>query len=195
MTKAVFLDRDGVLVSLVYHPASGQYEPPHAVTEFSLCPGVVPALCRLRAAGYALILVSNQPDYAKGKATREALDAVHRAFIAAVSESGVDFAACYYCYHHPAAVVPALRQACRCRKPGTLFVEEAHRKFDLVLPQSWFIGDSDVDIQCGRRSGMQTIMIENPHSAQRRPGERADVHVADLSAAAAVVCAAAVSGR
>jgi len=69
MKKAVFLDRDGVLNKLVLNPATGEFEPPHSAEDLVLFPDVIESLRIIQDAGFELFLVSNQPDYAKGKTT------------------------------------------------------------------------------------------------------------------------------
>ena len=71
--RAVFLDRDGVINQNVFNPATGEYEAPLIVQDFALVPGVQKALLRLQTAGFLLFLVSNQPNYAKGKSTLSAI--------------------------------------------------------------------------------------------------------------------------
>ena len=69
--RAVFLDRDGVINELVLNPATGEYEPPHSPDDMTLFPWVINSLKVLRESGFELFMVSNQPDYAKGKTTFE----------------------------------------------------------------------------------------------------------------------------
>ena len=67
MKPAVFLDRDGVINELILNPVSGEFEPPRSPGDLVVVSGAIQALCSLRDAGFELFLVSNQPDYAKGK--------------------------------------------------------------------------------------------------------------------------------
>src|ERR1039458_8963226 len=97
--RAVFLDRDGVLNRNVLNPATGEYESPGRPEEFHFVSGVFPALLRLQEAGYLLFLVSNQPNYAKGKNTLEELHAVQALVLAGLNHAGIRFAAFYYCFH------------------------------------------------------------------------------------------------
>ena len=77
MKKTVFLDRDGVLNEVVFNPVTGEYEPPHTSDDLVLFPNVIDSLRILKEAGFVLFLISNQPDYAKGKTTLENIHAVH----------------------------------------------------------------------------------------------------------------------
>src|SRR5659263_300412 len=101
MVDAVFLDRDGVLNELILNPATGEDEPPHGIEDMKLFPYVIECLGKLRNAGYDLFLVSNQPDYAKGKTTLETLENVHKIFDQLLTSRGIYFKEYYYCYHHP----------------------------------------------------------------------------------------------
>ncbi len=73
MNKAVFLDRDGVINKLVFNSERNEFEPPHSVEDFILYSGVLPFLKKLQENDFLLFIVSNQPDYAKGKTTLENL--------------------------------------------------------------------------------------------------------------------------
>ncbi len=125
MAEAVFLDRDGVLNRLVLNPATGEYEPPHRIEDMELFPYVIESLGKIQELGYELFLVSNQPDYAKGKTTLEALEKVHRKFDGLLTSQGICFREYYYCYHHPQGIVPEYSYECICRKPKPFFLFKA----------------------------------------------------------------------
>lgn len=132
---AVFLDRDGTLVV-----EKGYLSRPE---EVELLPGVVPALRRLRAAGYALIVVSNQAGVGRGiYSLRQAYDTMARLRLLLRVE-GVELDAIYFCPHHPDA-------GCRCRKPGTELLEQAARHQGLALRHSVMIGDKAIDAAAGQ---------------------------------------------
>ena len=177
MKKAIFLDRDGVLNELVLNPATGEYEPPHSSDDLIILPDVTDSLRILQIAGFELFLVSNQPDYAKGKTTLENIHSVHARFDQILTSMGIHFRDYYYCYHHPNGVVPEYSFACECRKPKPYFLLKAAQDYGIDLENSWMIGDRDSDIECGNAAGTQTIMIEEPHSSGLRgishPGDRA----------------------
>lgn len=169
MERAVFLDRDGVLNRLVLNPKTGDFESPHHPRDMELYPWTLPSLKTLRAMGYLLFLVSNQPSYAKGKTTIENIHAIHGLLHRRLAENGIDFAEYYYCYHHPEGVIPGLTCVCECRKPGIFFLREADRKYRLNTVDSWFIGDRDSDILCGKNFGVRTILINgNKRSGAHR---------------------------
>ena len=170
--KALFLDRDGVLDELVHHADTGEWEAPRSASEMRLLPGVGAALRGAAAAGWMIFVVSNQPDAAKGKTTRESLDAAHRRLLELLPDASVtEF---FYCFHRA-------EDRCRCRKPQPYFLQEAARKYDIDLNGSWFVGDVATDVDCGRRAGTHTAMLLYEPSASKRGDQVADVVCIDLA--------------
>lgn len=157
--KAVFLDRDGVLNPTVLNPATGRMESPLNPSDFRLCDGVIPALLRLQRAGYLLILVSNQPNFALGKSSLDTLNAIHHELATDLLYAGVHFTRFCYCLHHPKGVTSGYSGLCVCRKPSPWFLLRARDDFHLSLADSWMIGDQPTDIQCGKAAGVRTIHI------------------------------------
>ncbi|MCY3020051.1 MAG: HAD-IIIA family hydrolase [Planctomycetota bacterium] len=168
--RAVFLDRDGVLNELALNPNTGEYESPHLPADLKMLPGAVAAVRRLQDAGFLVFIVSNQPSFAKGKATLENIGIIADTVDRALRACAVTITHAYYCYHHPQGTVPGYAIPCECRKPGIKSLLEARDRFGVDLAQSWMIGDQDSDIECGRRAGCRTVMITNPLSAYRRAG-------------------------
>lgn len=187
MKKAVFLDRDGVLNELVLNPATGEYEPPHFPDDLLLFPDVIESLRILQVAGFELFLVSNQPDYAKGKTTLEMIHAVHTRLNQILTSERIHFREYYYCYHHPNGIVPEYSFACKCRKPNPLFLLKAARDYSIDLENSWMIGDRDSDIECGKAAGTRTIMIEGLHSSKLSRSSRPDKKAANLKDALTII--------
>jgi D-glycero-D-manno-heptose 1,7-bisphosphate phosphatase len=184
---AVFLDRDGTLNELALNPHTQEWESPHRVEELRLVPDLGAALDLLK--GYALFVVSNQPSAAKGKCSLADLAAVHQAVAEGLRAVGATVEHYYYCYHHPQGTALGLGVACECRKPGTLSPRQAARDYGVDLSRSWFIGDQDFDVRCGRDAGCRSIVIEDPRSAHKRGQEKADFKAASLLQAARIVAA------
>ncbi len=180
MKRAIFLDRDGVLNRNVWNPATGAYESPLTPEQFELLPNVIPALQLLQSCGFELFLVSNQPNHAKGKASMAILDAIHAEFLRSITFHNITFAACYYCFHHP-----AFTGICVCRKPSPYFLHQAQDTFDLDLAQSWMIGDRESDMACGQAAGTRTIQIGETAMPQRT----ANLRLPDLWSAANYIAA------
>jgi D-glycero-D-manno-heptose 1,7-bisphosphate phosphatase len=189
----VFLDRDGVLVALVWDEDDAAFEAPSRPDDVTLLPGAAEAIASLRAAGYTTVVVSNQPAAAKRKASRADLDEVHARVVTLLAEAGTRIDDYRYCLHHPQGLDPDLTERCGCRKPepGMLVSAAAARGID--LPSSWMIGDADRDVEAGRRVGCKTILIANPHSRHRRSDGHADYCVATISEAAAIVISGALT--
>jgi D-glycero-D-manno-heptose 1,7-bisphosphate phosphatase len=171
VNKALFLDRDGVIDALVRHD-DGEWGAPLRPEHVQLLPGAVDALRRAAADGWLLFVITNQPDAAKGKTTQASLHAVHEEILRQLGGAPMvtEF---FYCFHRA-------EDLCACRKPSPYFVEHAARYHGVDLAQSWFAGDADTDIECGRRAGCRTALIEYEHSKHRRPGRTADLTCDDL---------------
>jgi len=184
MKNAVFLDRDGVINPLVYNPITSEYESPHYPEDFSVYPNVLKALKKLKDQGYILFVVSNQPSYAKGKTTLEYIQAIGKLLADYLEENDVQIEKYYYCYHHPDGDTANYSRRCECRKPGTLFLEEAIRQYNLNPDECWFIGDCDTDIMCGKAMGVRTILIENKHSTKKAGNETPNEYASDIHEAA-----------
>jgi D-glycero-D-manno-heptose 1,7-bisphosphate phosphatase len=156
---AVFLDRDGVLVEEILYPHTGEREAPLAPEDVRLLPGVAPALRRLSEAGYALVVISNQGGYAKGKTSLRALWLAHERFLALLAEQGVKLDGCYYSYGHPDGKVPHFSGPSLDRKPGPYNIFIAAAQLDLDLQGSWMVGDREADIACARAASLRPILI------------------------------------
>jgi D-glycero-D-manno-heptose 1,7-bisphosphate phosphatase len=171
MTKlrpAVLLDRDGVLNRVFVR--GGVTHPPEHPGEFELLPGVPEALARLDEAGLALVVVTNQPDVARGRQSWERVEALND-----LVRDRLPVLEVLTCCHDTA-------DGCGCRKPRPGLLLEAARWFDLDLPRSFMVGDRWSDVEAGRAAGCRTVLIETPNSGRSwcQPDHRAT----DLPAAA-----------
>jgi D-glycero-D-manno-heptose 1,7-bisphosphate phosphatase len=186
--EAVFLDRDGVIVELVWDDEDGSYEGPNVKEDVHLIRGASEAIRRIRSLDYRTVVVSNQPGAAKGKASRDELLGAHAQVVRQLAESGVEIDEYRYCLHHPDALDPEFSEACECRKPMPGMLLEAAAALDIDLSRSWMIGDSDSDAEAGRRAGCRTILVEYPQSAHRRQvGKYVDYRARDVSHAVDIV--------
>ncbi|HEX3470597.1 MAG TPA: HAD family hydrolase [Silvibacterium sp.] len=157
--RAVFLDRDGVINRNALNPATGEYESPLTEADFEFAPGVFEAMQVLRAAGFLLFLVSNQPNYAKGKSSLRTLNSIHEKLLSGLKLAGIEFADFYYCFHHPQGSVVGYSRRCECRKPSPYFLLKAQAEFDVDLRRSWMVGDRQTDVECGIAAGTKAILI------------------------------------
>lgn len=153
MKAAVFLDRDGVLVEDVGLLTRAE--------ELRVLPGVPAALSRLRQAGFALVVITNQPVVARGLARESDVQAVHHSLEASLLAAGAPrLDAWYYCPHHPKAEVLAYRVICDCRKPRPGMLRQAARDLGLDLAASFMVGDRITDIAAGASAGCRTVLVE-----------------------------------
>jgi D-glycero-D-manno-heptose 1,7-bisphosphate phosphatase len=183
-----FVDRDGVLNDLVPDPETGVPESPTRPHDVRLLNGVSEALGLLRKFGL-VVVISNQPNAAKGKSSLDQLRRVHEEVERQLSAAGVGVDAYRYCFHHPDGSDPDLGRVCSCRKPepGLIFDAAAELKRP-DLARSWVIGDSDIDIEAGRRAGCRTMLIDQPLSSHRRSGRiEPDARAANLAEATAMI--------
>lgn len=174
-TRAVFLDRDGVLIEDTGYP-----DDPDTI---SLLPGVGAGLRLLRKAGWRLIVVSNQSGIARGKFPLERLHAIHDRLRELLAQEGVELDALYFCPHHPQGIAEPFNLNCDHRKPEPGMLCSAAAVFGLVLPDCWMVGDKESDIQAAHRAGCQAILLGSGATAAQRC-------CANLEEAATVIVAA-----
>jgi D-glycero-D-manno-heptose 1,7-bisphosphate phosphatase len=161
MTRpAVFLDRDGTLVADVPYL--------HDPARLVLLPGVG-ELAALAAAGYALVVVTNQAGVARGFYDEAAVAAVHRRLRRLLAGVGVRLDAVLYCPHHPEGTVPAYARACRDRKPGPGMLEAAAARLGLDLAASYMIGNHPTDVGAAAAAGVTPLYVTTGQAAGRPP--------------------------
>ncbi|MBV8925126.1 MAG: HAD-IIIA family hydrolase [Bradyrhizobium sp.] len=182
---AIFLDRDGVLVEEIFYPRTGEREAPLAPEDVRLLPGVAPALRHLAAADYALVVISNQAGYAKGKASLRALWLAHERFVALLAEQDAKLDGCYYSYGHPDGIVPHFSGPSLDRKPGPYNVFIAAAQLDLDRQGSWMVGDRQTDVACAHAAGLRPILITSCGKASGHDGDL--IRAPDLPSAAEII--------
>jgi D-glycero-D-manno-heptose 1,7-bisphosphate phosphatase len=147
---------------------NGKATAPFRLDELQILPGVPEALAALRAAGFQLIVVTNQPDVARGHAERAHVDAIHALMRARLPLDDIRV-----CYHDD-------RDGCACRKPHPGMIYAAAVEREIQLARSFLVGDRWRDIGAGKAAGCTTILV-NAFPAETRV--EPDVEVRDLSAA------------
>jgi len=162
-TKAVFLDRDGVVNELVYFPEQGIIDSPFIAGQFRLCRGVPRAIKKFQRAGYKVIIVSNQPGIAKGHMTLKDFKQITNTMKTQLCAEDVLLDGEYYCLHHPEARIARYRADCACRKPKPGMIYQAARDMEIDVAESWFIGDNLTDMLAGRNAGCRTLLIARMH--------------------------------
>ena len=166
--RAVFLDRDGVLNRALVR--DGKPYPPGTLDELEILPGVPEALTALRAAGYLLVVVTNQPDVARGKQRREVVEAINARLGAALPLK--DILVCYEDGDDSPRRKP---------NPGLLF--EAAHGHQIDLGASFMVGDRWKDVEAGRRAGCRTIFLDLGYD-EPKPSPPADHTTESLPSAA-----------
>lgn len=150
--RAIFLDRDGTLVHARHYPTRPE--------DLELYEGLGAELRTLQAAGFRLIVVTNQSGIARGLFTQADLRRMHDHLRTELARDGVRLDGIYHCPHHVEGSVPELAIACDCRKPQPGLLQRAARDLDLDLASSWMIGDILDDMEAGKRTGCHTILVD-----------------------------------
>jgi D-glycero-D-manno-heptose 1,7-bisphosphate phosphatase len=176
--RAVFLDKDGTLIEDVPYNVDPR--------RIRLAKGAAEGLPRLHAAGFRLIVISNQSGVARGFFDEEALGGVRDRLRELLADLGVPLAGFYYCPHHPEGSVPRYALACTCRKPEPGMILAAAREHGIAPEHSWFIGDILDDVEAGHRAGCRAILLDvgNETEWKLSPIRSPEARCADLAEAA-----------
>jgi D-glycero-D-manno-heptose 1,7-bisphosphate phosphatase len=149
----IVLDRDGVLNRLLDKPAEPRPDSPMRPSEVEVFPWVPAVLRELTAAGFGLVIASNQPAAAKGKTTHAELEAVHAEVLRVATANGGVVLSSHLCFHRA-------EDGCACRKPATGLLEEAFaRHATFTRGRSWMVGDRVPDILAGSAFGLLTAYL------------------------------------
>lgn len=142
--KALFLDRDGVIVE--YVPYLGKVE------DVIIPQGAVEALRKWQEADYQLVIVTNQSGISRGYFSREDVDLIHQKIRNEYAKGGVKFTDILLCPHQP-------KDNCICRKPSPYLIKQYAQEFNIILEKSFFIGDADSDLECAINAKCHPILI------------------------------------
>lgn len=164
---AVFLDRDGVLNAA--YVRDGKPFPPRNLAEFRLLPGVIEACQSLDSMGYLLVVITNQPDIARGSQTLDQVQLMHSFLLNRLPLTEI-----VICPHDDT-------DDCRCRKPKPGMLLEAANRLHIDLTRSFCVGDRWRDIEAARRAGVRGIHVACEYDEQQVVG--ADAVVSSLEAA------------
>jgi D-glycero-D-manno-heptose 1,7-bisphosphate phosphatase len=144
--KAVFFDRDGVIN--VAKILNGRPHPPENLSELVITPSAKEVIYKLKNAGFKIIVITNQPDVARGLVTREQVEEINNYLMSRLS---IDIFK--VCYHDDV-------DKCECRKPLPGLIIESAKEYNLDLKHSYVIGDRWKDIAAGEAVGCKTIFID-----------------------------------
>ena len=171
MRRAVFLDRDGVINRAIVH--DGRPYPPASLAEVEVLPGVSDALGVLHDKGFMLIVVTNQPDVARGTTKKDTVEKIHASLAAELKID--EFRVCYH----------DNEDRCDCRKPKAGALIAASKKHGVDLGGSYMVGDRWRDIQAGQAAGCKTIFID--YGYQEKQPKSPDYRCSSLTEAAAFI--------
>jgi len=175
-TRAVFLDRDGVInedLDFVWE-----------AEKLRILPNVGRAIARLNEHGFTVVVVTNQSGVARGMYTLDDVDRFHRALSESLATSGAHIDGYYACPHHPEGTVPEFALTCDCRKPEPGLLHRAQQELDIDLASSYVVGDSARDIEAGRACGCTTVFVGGRVEAARAAP---DASAADLLEAVDII--------
>lgn len=175
--RAVFLDRDGVINQALVR--NGKPYPPNSPEEVVLTPGAYEALEQLKNLGFQLLVITNQPDVARGQQQRVVVEAIN-----AYLKEVLPIDQIYTCYHDD-------KDGCQCRKPLPGLIWQAAREWAVAPTQSFLIGDRWRDIAAGQRAGCTTFLIEMGYAEAQLATP--DYSVGSLPEAVALINALAVN--
>jgi D-glycero-D-manno-heptose 1,7-bisphosphate phosphatase len=150
MHKTVFLDRDGVINKKVEGYVT-------TIEEFQMLSDVPEAIKILKQKKFKVIVITNQSAINRGFLTHQKLEEIHRFMKKQLLENSTQIDAIYYCPHKP-------EENCNCRKPKPGMLNEVIKKFDIDIKNSWFIGDSESDIEAAKEVGIKSIKIQTNSS-------------------------------
>jgi D-glycero-D-manno-heptose 1,7-bisphosphate phosphatase len=162
MTRAVFLDRDGVLSEAIVR--NGKPYAPHAIDDLVIVPGASEATAALRNVGFRLIVVTNQPDIARGKIARVTVDDMNEYVRCTLNLDAVEV-----CEHDDS-------DNCDCRKPKAGMLLRAAKRDNILLSESFLVGDRWRDVEAGRRAGCRTVLIGDGYGEGLRSEPEATVN-------------------
>jgi D-glycero-D-manno-heptose 1,7-bisphosphate phosphatase len=144
--RAIFLDRDGVLNHAIVKDRKPY--PPARLADLRIVSDAPMVLNAMREAGFLLVVVTNQPDVARGVTSRDTIEKIHSALRAELPLDDI-----FVCFHDDS-------DDCGCRKPRPGLLNEAAEKYDIDLRSSYLIGDRWRDVEAGAAAGCATILID-----------------------------------
>jgi len=157
--KAVFLDRDGVIIEQVAYLSRPE--------QAALIPGAVEALKIVHRHGDVAVVISNQSGVGRGYFTAADVDAVHGRIQELLEKAGERVDAFYYCPHAP-------DEACSCRKPSPEMILRAAERFGVDVGSSLMLGDRMSDLECGVNAGCaSSVLVLTGYGAEQAPKARA----------------------
>ncbi len=159
MEKAVFLDRDGVIIKDVGHI--------RRLEDIKLIKGSAKAISELNDE-YNIFIISNQAAVGRGLCDEETAFRINDKLVDILKKEDAIIDNSYLCFHHPIHGVGKYKLECECRKPNPGMILEAAKEFNIDLKKSWMIGDKTSDIKAGRLAGVKTILVKTGYGGNDR---------------------------
>jgi len=154
MNKAVFFDRDGVIVKNINGEALTNPK------DLELIPNSIPFIKKLQKQGYKIIVVSNQPDVTLGIIDENTKNALVKKFKELLYKNNISVDGIYYCFHHPKGIIKKYAIECNCKKPKPGLLLKAISDHNINPLDSFIIGDRASDIKAGYLAGVKTILLD-----------------------------------
>jgi len=170
--RAIFLDRDGVINKAIVR--NGRPYPPKTLSQVEILPGVQEALTLFKQEGFLLIVVTNQPDVARGAVDRSEVDAIHAALVDRLPLDEI-----LVCFHDNG-------DDCNCRKPKPGMLLASADKWNIELTESFMVGDRWRDVAAGIGADCKTVFVDYEYD-EKKP-KRYDYQVKTLLEAATLIC-------
>lgn len=161
MNKAVFFDRDGIIIKLIYNPDEVIVQTVKVPEQIEFIDGIGGLLKHTKEKGYLNIIASNQAGVGLEKISEENFEKVKTEMTSKLTGMGGVIDGQYYCFHFPTALIEKYRLECDCRKPKPGMLMQAAKDLDIDLNESWMIGDGINDVIAGKKAGCRTILLEN----------------------------------
>ena len=159
MKRAVFLDRDGVIVE-----DSGYIDD---CSRVRILPNAGEAVKLLNESGFEVIVVTNQSGVARGYFTEETVKEINNHIRESLADQGAFIDGMYYCPHHVDGTLMEYKKDCNCRKPNPGMIEQAVHDHNIDLSNSFLIGDKASDIEAGHRAGCKTILLDSHRTTRK----------------------------
>ncbi len=181
--RAVFLDRDGVITELdAYEKDKPQFIIKKEDIRFIR--GAIESIQLLNKNNFKVVIISNQPQIARGLATEQQIREINQIIIEHFRKYGAIIDEIYYCPHHPNLGNSQYTQECSCRKPKSGMILQAADKFSIDLKESWMVGDRISDIKAGHDAGCKTIGVRTGYAcADEFTDAQPDIMVNDIKEA------------
>ena len=141
----IILDRDGV----INYDSDAYIKSP---AEWLPIPGSLEAIAQLNRHGFRVLIATNQSGVARGYYDLAMLDQIHEKLTTELSAVGGYIEEIFFCPHHP-------NDGCLCRKPKPGMIYQMQEKYPIHLPETFFIGDSIVDVQAALAAGCKPLLV------------------------------------